>query len=292
MGKKFKMVLAVLGVVAASVTVPALAAASPAAGTARPEPAARPGGVAVEDVTIKVAGQGAPVHAWLVRPDGDSAPRSRAGVVFLHWLGQINSDRSEYLAEAVSLARRGAVSILPDGTFPYTGDGPVGTEQDVASVRGQEAAFRAAFDALLRVKEVDPARVALVGHDYGAMYGSLIAASEPSLRAAVFGSPDATWGDWFLKFFGLSLTGDQATAYAARFSALDPVNNLAGLGSRLMLQFGTDDFFVDAATRATLTAAAPQAQVKVYQGADHQLTDQAKADRDAFLAARLGLSSS
>jgi hypothetical protein len=35
---------------------------------------------------------------------------------------------------------------------------------------------------------------------------------------------------------------------------------------------------------------APHARVKLYPGGDHQMTDQAQADRDAFLTREPGLS--
>jgi hypothetical protein len=40
---------------------------------------------------------------------------------------------------------------------------------------------------------------------------------------------------------------------------------------------------------AAFAASSPDAQVLVYPNADHQLTDRAMVDRDAFLADQLGL---
>src|SRR5690348_11574291 len=56
--------------------------------------------VVVQDISIRVPGQ-APVDAWLVRPDGHAAPRSLAGVLYLHWLEPPAStqNRSEFLDE-------------------------------------------------------------------------------------------------------------------------------------------------------------------------------------------------
>ena len=74
--------------------------------------------VVVDDITIAVPGQD-PVQAWLVRPAGQPKKHSLAGVLWLHWLGEINGDRSEYLSEAVTLAGKGVVSVLPQGFFPW-----------------------------------------------------------------------------------------------------------------------------------------------------------------------------
>src|SRR5690348_12761976 len=64
--------------------------------------------VVVQDISIPVAGH-APVDAWLVRPDGHAAPRSLAGVLYLHWLEPPAStqNRSEFLDEAVTVAEHG-----------------------------------------------------------------------------------------------------------------------------------------------------------------------------------------
>ena len=72
----------------------------------------------VEDITIRVPHQD-PVQAYLVRPAGHLKRNSAAGVLFLHWLGEINNDRGEYLTEAITLADQGVVSVLPQGYFPW-----------------------------------------------------------------------------------------------------------------------------------------------------------------------------
>src|SRR4029078_11809315 len=89
----------------------------------------------------------------------------------------IHNDRTEFLGEAISMAQHGAVSVLPQGYFPWVPD-PVGTEADVTSVRNQVKAMQAALDRLISTRGVNRSRIAVVGHDYGAMYGSLLADRE------------------------------------------------------------------------------------------------------------------
>src|SRR6188472_473749 len=55
-------------------------------------------GVVIDDITIDVP-HAPPVAAYVVRPAGHLAPQSQAGILFLHWLGQIHNDRTEYLPE-------------------------------------------------------------------------------------------------------------------------------------------------------------------------------------------------
>jgi pimeloyl-ACP methyl ester carboxylesterase len=244
------------------------------------------GRVVVEDVLVPVPGQ-ASVPSYLVHEAGQVAAHSQAGILFLHWLGQIHSDRTEFLAEAIDLASHGVVSLLPQGTFPWAAS-PAGDASDVATVVAQRKAFEAALTALERVSAVDPKRVALVGHDYGAMYGALIADRHRELAAVVLAAPDATWGHWFSTYW-LGFTGPKARAYNALFNGLQPVGHVAALGQRLLLQWAGQDIYVSAGVRARFSAANPQAQVILYESADHQMTTGAQIDRDAFLTDRLGL---
>jgi pimeloyl-ACP methyl ester carboxylesterase len=183
--------------------------------------------VVVEDITIPVPGQD-PVQAWYVHPAGEAKKHSAPAVLWLHWLGEINNDRSEYLSEAVGLAGKGVYSVLPNGYFPWVPN-PDGTTGDVTLVENQVAAFRSALDRLASERAVDPTRIALVGHDYGAMYGALLADSDDRISTMVLQAPDALMGNWFAQFW-LQLEGDARTQYLALFDGLDPVDHTARLG--------------------------------------------------------------
>jgi dienelactone hydrolase len=243
--------------------------------------------VVVEDVLVPVPGQ-SPLAAYLVRADESATDQSRAGILFLHWLGHVHSDRAQFLAEAVELARGGAVSLLPQGRFPWTAR-PVGDATDVESVITQREAFDAALRYLQRTPQVDARRVAVVGHDYGAMYGALLVDQHPELAAFVLAAPDAVWGTWFATYW-LDCTGPRARAYNSLFHGLQPTKHVGRLGSRLLLQWAGADTYVPSAVRERYAAVVPQAAVELYPTADHQLGTRAKVDRDTFLAVRLDLS--
>jgi dienelactone hydrolase len=240
----------------------------------------------VEDVTIQVPNQD-PVQAYVVLPAGNLKKNSAAGVLFLHWLGEINNDRGEYLTEAITLAGQGVVSVLPQGYFPWVPN-PDGTTGDVTLVENQVAAMRRALDTLASVKGVDKTRIALVGHDYGAMYGSILAQSDHRVSAMVLEAPDALMGNWFAQFW-LQLEGQEREDYLALFDGLDPVDNTSRLGSHVLFQWAGEDVFIGQDVRDAYAASSPLAQVHLYEHADHELTDAARADRLAFLTAQLGL---
>ena len=194
----------------------------------------------------------------------------------------------EFLAEAIELADHGAVSLLPQGIFPWVA-APHGNRKDVTAIRRQLAALQASLNYLTSRSYVDKSRVAIAGHDYGAMYGALLASSNRVVHAAVLAAPDATWGHWFVKYW-LGFTGHKAAAYKAIFAGLQPVGHVARLGRHELFQWAGQDIFVSARVRQEFAQHAPHARVKLYPDADHQMTDQAQADRDAFLTRELGLS--
>lgn len=259
---------------------------APPSSAAATHPVAASSSVVVRDVTYNIGGT--PVSLYVVAPAAHRA-HARAGILFLHWFapGTVGADRTEYLADAVGLAEQGTVSFLPQGTFPWLGD-PVGTRADARAIRRQLAVFRGLLHRLANRADVDPRRVAVVGHDYGAMYAALLARTDRHVHAAVLETPDATWENWFLKFW-LGYEGDQATQYAATFAGLEPVSAIHGLGDRIYLQFADDDFFIPEEVRSAFAAADPGAKVSLY-AAEHELNTDATADRLAWLETELSLS--
>jgi hypothetical protein len=65
--------------------------------------------VTVQDVSYLSAGKGR-VPGFLVPPGGEGP---FAGIVYMHWGG----DRTEFLSEAVLLAKKGAVSLMIDAPY-------------------------------------------------------------------------------------------------------------------------------------------------------------------------------
>ena len=248
----------------------------------------RRSGAEVNRVTIKVD-HGERLEAFVVRPDHRQGHRARAGVLYLHWFepGHASADLSEFLPEAIELAEHGVVSVLPQQRFPWDGD-PVGDERDVAAVNAATDDARAALDYLARQPGVDDDRLAIVGHDYGAMYGTIVADSDPRVTAAVHIALDSRWANWF-DLFWLGLDGEEEDAYFALFEGLDPVEHVDRLGSAQLFQWAEDDFFVPAAVRDAFAAAAPSAAAITYSRVDHSVDlTTAETDRIEFLLEHLG----
>ena len=121
---------------------------------------------------------GGQINLLLVTPKLAKPPY--AGVLFQHGGGQ---SMTNYLSEALILARAGAVSMLTDA--PPRGQGYISQINQTKLHQAQQleidvvVSLRMALCHLLNQKGVDARRVAYVGHSYGAMAGSVLAAVEP-----------------------------------------------------------------------------------------------------------------
>jgi dienelactone hydrolase len=238
----------------------------------------------VEDVSWPDHAGGQPVSAWLVRPT--RAPREAGpGILFWHWLDTEAPDgnRDEFLPEARALAARGVISLLPQGRFPWSID-PSGSAADAAEVGREVARLRQGLDLLVERPDVDPSRLAVVGHDFGAMLAILAAAEDPRITALALIAPTPRWADWFLPFWRID---EDRIAYLAAMRPLDPVEVIGRVAPRpMLLQFGRRDFFIPLMAGLELRRAAggeEAADLQAYD-AEHDLHDaSARADRTSFL---------
>jgi pimeloyl-ACP methyl ester carboxylesterase len=136
---------------------------------------------------------------------------------------------------------------------------------------------------LLSQDGVDSRRIAVIGHDYGAMYGSLLGRR---VHALAFMAGDATWANWFDKYW-LGLPANEAVAYRKVFAGLDPIDNVTA--RNVYFQWAGEDIFISPEIRAAFSTANPSAKVSLYEGAEHFLDQQAKDDRLAWVTQQLGL---
>lgn len=243
------------------------------------------GAALVRDVTFNPAGQ--PVKAFLVAPASPAGPQ--AAVLFVHWLGEpATTNRTQFLEEAVVLANRGVVSLLVEGMWAdpawYQSRIP---EEDPQQAVKQVIELRRAMDLLLAQPGVDPSRVALVGHDFGAMYGMMAEALDRRARTCVFMAPTPHFEDWFL----FRQQPRDLAAYKAMMAPYDPVNFVSRLApASVFFQFASRDFYVTAGEAAEFYAAAgPRKHMATYD-AEHDLhKPEVAADRLAWLFRELEL---
>ena len=105
----------------------------------------------LEGVTIRDVNYAAyvPKHgrikAYLIQPSGKGP---FAGLLFFHWLGDVKSDRTEFLDEAVALGKQGTASLLIQGYFPWS-EAPTDGQTDRQQIIDQTIEVRRALDLLL-----------------------------------------------------------------------------------------------------------------------------------------------
>jgi pimeloyl-ACP methyl ester carboxylesterase len=236
--------------------------------------------VRTQDVVV---GSGdAEVEAYVVEPvDGPV----RAGVLFLHWLGEHRNDRTQFLSEARSLAREGIRGALPAGRLPWLPD-PVDAETDIANLELEQRRLAAALDRLASGLP-EGAPLALVGHDFGAMHGLVLAARRRVFTAVVAIAATPRWGDWFLRFWKIR---DDRHDYLRRLAPYDPVATVGSVKVPTLWQFSDRDFFIAPMSALELARAQSSEPTIEWYQADHAMRSaKARAARAAFLRRELGL---
>lgn len=119
-------------------------------------------GVTIHDITY-AGPNGEVVPAYLVIPSGEG---KFAVVIWGHWLmpGSTNSNRDEFLEEAIALAPAGVISLLIDAPQARPNFKPTPTP---VLVTEQVIDLRRGLDLLLSRPDIDPGRIAYVGHSWG-----------------------------------------------------------------------------------------------------------------------------
>lgn len=242
------------------------------------------GNVTVRDISF--IGTTQPVTAYLVTPAG---PGPHAAILYVHWFGEPETtNRTQFLNEAVALAERGVVSLLVDTMWSRRGwwrERKPGT--DFAGGVNQVIELRRALDLLLAQPGVDRERVAMVAHDFGAMFGAVMGAADQRPKAYVFLAPTPRLSDWYL----YNVKPADVDAYKKHLEPLDPILAVGKLApAPVFYQFATKDEHVPAPRPQEFYDATKARKLLGTYEAGHDLTPpEAAADRVAWLAKELGL---
>lgn len=227
------------------------------------------------------------IEAYLIQPKGNGP---FAGVLFFHWLGNVKSDRNEFLDEAIALAAQGTAALLIQGSFPWL-EAPTEGHADRQQVIDQTIEVRRALDLLLAQPKVDPRRIGFVGHDYGAMYGGIVAGVDKRVKAYVFMAAMGNFSDWSLKYWPVTAAKGEAV-YRKVMNDVEPINHISrATADAFLFQFSNTDKFISKETAlAYSNAAKKRKEVKWYDSLHDLNVAVAKQDRREWLTRELRLS--
>jgi len=243
------------------------------------------GDVTIRDISfVGIAGKPS-IKAYLVIPNGAG---SFAGVLWVHWLGEEKSNRDQFLDEAVALAPKGVVSLIVDAMWatPKWFEDRI-LERDYEDSIEQVIKLRRAMDLLTGQPNVDKTRIGFVGHDYGGMYGMLMAGVDQRARTYVFIAVTQSFEAWAF----LAKQPVSKAEYLRRNSVLELTDYLRQVkNSSTLFQFGTNDFFVSGADAAIIFAAANQPKERKRYDTGHKMDlPKIVSDRDDWLVRQLNL---
>jgi cephalosporin-C deacetylase-like acetyl esterase len=251
-------------------------------------------GVTIQEITY-TGSSGDTVPAYLVIPKGSG---KFAGVIWGHWLmpGAANSNREEFLDEAIGLAPAGVVSLLIDAPQKRPNfkpmPGPVLIAQQVVDLRR-------GLDLLLSRPDIDAARIAYVGHSWDSGVGAILDAVDKRFAAFVFMSGPQSTKQYVLSspsMLALRKTADTAKVAQVEESLkanawADPGSYASQLGpAPALFQYGLhDEVWVPLADAEDYVAMASGPKKVEFYDADHALNAKAGMDRDSFLTKTLNL---
>lgn len=214
-----------------------------------------------------------------------------AAILYIHWYEpeSPSSNRSQFVEEARELARAGATSLLvetmwsdPDFFLKRT------QAEDVQNSIEEAINTRCAMDLLLAQPNIDPRRFALVGHDFGGMYGVLAGSVDSRPTHYVIMAATPRFPDWYL--YGPKLEEEAREVFIRQFSELDPITHIPNLSpAPVLFQFGTDDPHVPKERAEEFFDAARQPKEMRWYKSGHGLNADATSDRKLWLKDKLSL---
>ena len=236
-------------------------------------------GVRIYDITYASPKSGR-VTAYLVTP---ARSGRYAAVVFGHWA---YGTRTEFLPEAMMYARAGVVSLLIDDLgarpAPWRRNAP-GTEPDAVRENFIQSVvdLRRGIDLLQARSDVDPSRIAYVGHSSGAHWGAILAAVDRRLKTVVLMAGVPTEATILMESddpdyvdFRKSTPKEQLENYFRIISPLDAINYVPNAApTPILFQFARFEQYFNEKAMQRYARAASEPKLVLWYDTGHGLND-------------------
>ncbi len=252
-------------------------------------------GVTIHDITY-ASPKGGVVPAYLVIPNGKGP---FAAVIWGHWYWKNSPmrNRKQFLDEAVALAQVGVVSLLTDGPVARPGhienNEPLNEQQALDFIQ-QVLDMRRGVDLLITRKDVDPKRIAFVGHSYNAAVGALLSGLDRRFKAFVLMagglSDEVNRKTKEYEEFRQKVGAEKLDALVAKYYYLDQGLFVAHAAPAFVfMQFATQEKFLTPERAREYEKIVSEPKLFKLYDAPHALNAEARRDRIEFLSKQLGL---
>jgi len=198
----------------------------------------------------------------------------------------------------------GAVSLIPD--YPWDRPQPWHKTPDHFDKREVDREIeiqavvdlRRGIDLLLARSDVDPKRLAYVGHSYGAQWGSILSAVDKRMRTSILMAGVAEMADILVRSddpgmvdFRKTQPAGQLEKYSQVTGDIDAIHFVGKAAPiPLLLQFANYEQYFDKTSMQHYVAAASDPKRVLYYDTGHDLNDpQALEDRYDWLVKHINL---
>src|SRR6266540_2022719 len=255
----------------------------------------RRGDARVYDITY-ASPNGGVVPAYLVVPQGKGP---FAAVIWGHWYWSNSAvrNRKEFLDEAIALAPAGVVSLLTDGPIARPGyvesKEPLNDQQVINLVQAV-VDMRRGVDLLRARRDVNPKRIAYVGHSYNAEVGAFLSGLDHRFKAFVLMagplSDEIDFKSREIQEYRQKIGPEKFDAFVKKYYWTDEGKYVAHAAPAFVfLQYASREKFLNPVrAREYLTVVSEPKRLEIYD-AEHALNAEARRDRIQFLVEQLNL---
>jgi cephalosporin-C deacetylase-like acetyl esterase len=234
------------------------------------------------------------ITAFLLKP---SKSGKLPGILYLH-LGAGN--RATFLPEALTAARAGAICLLIDAPFARPEPWTSGSEGNIRKPDLDKELYvqtvldlRRSLDLLVSMNDVDPDRLAYVGHSFGATWGGVLVGLDFRIRTAILmaGLPDIadfSGDDEMSKQIRKYYKKEELAKYSTVIEPLAGIHYVGKAKCEIFFQFADFDRYISKKAADQYSNAAPSSKVVKHYKTGHELNSmEAINDRVEWLQKHL-----